>query len=71
MLNDQMVNNIIILSKNNTFAYLLNDKDYNLVISKFNMHLKKVDRQGDVLILKSSCFNSTYLKNYIQRIVEE
>lgn len=61
---------IVILSKNNTFSYLLSRKEYDLVISKFNMHVKKIDKKDNVFILKSECFNSTYLRRYIERILE-
>lgn len=65
-----MTNTYVILSKNNVFAYSLNDKEYELVISKFNMHSKVVEKKNNVFVLKSICFNSTYLKSYIQRIVD-
>lgn len=62
---------VVIISRNNTYVGILTNDEYDMVIEKVNLQFKRVKKQGNVLIVKSEVYNSTYMKKVIERIVNE
>lgn len=66
-----MTNVVVLLSRNNAYAGILTNDEYDMVIQKVNLHLKRVEIKGNTLIVKSEKYNSTYMRMVIERIVNE
>lgn len=62
---------VVIISRNNTYVGILTNDEYDMVIRKANLQLKRVEIKGNTLIVKSEVYNSTYIKEIIERIVNE
>ena len=66
-----MTNVVVLLSRNNVYAGILTNDEYDMVIKKVNLQLKRVEIKGNTLIVKSEVYNSTYMRKVIERIVNE
>lgn len=62
---------VVLLSRNNTYVGILTNEEYVMVVQKVNLQLKRGERKGNTLIVKSEVYNSTYMKKVIERIVNE
>lgn len=62
---------VVIISRNNTYVGILTNDEYDMVIQKANLQFKRVEIKGNTLIVKSEVYNSTYMKEIIERIVNE
>lgn len=62
---------VVLLSRNNTYTSTLTNDEYDMLIQKVNLQLKRVEIKGNTLIVKSENYNSTYMKKVIERIVNE
>ena len=60
---------VILLSKNNTFVKLLYMDQYEEMKQKFFAWLKVVARNDEVIILKSTLYNTTYLKHKLKEVL--